>query len=307
MPHWNLRNQLARYLNELDTVKGMALLHEQAEHFIQAAEKRGFDWPGSRWLEDRARWLMHAVAAIPELEKLEKEIEQERQNIQAIDARLVSAVARMQEYMASYALIGKRLDILGFDRRNLYPVQPPSRQLGYLSPLSHFQSFNRSRPSIAYRFEKGKPCLHDTIEIGDYDHRLFILVATNDTWTKYLCECIEYYRERLEDARHLLPVRTLLELSKEVMEKIGSFDQEEALAHLKEIRLAYVEREEAKLSIEEQSGKIDYFYESLRSCETYLHVTPLFLPNVFSRYYGQAPIGMPYYPHMHPRNIYKSW
>lgn len=115
---------------------------------------------------------------------------------------------------------------------------------------------------------------------------------------------IGYFRKRFEDAQARLPVRILLALSRQVTEKeIGGLSEKAALEKIERVRKAYAERKELERSIAEQVAKIDYFYECLKSCESYNDITPLFLPNIASPYYGRAPLGMPYYPWMNPDHI----
>lgn len=89
--------------------------------------------------------------------------------------------------------------------------------------------------------------------------------------------------------------------------EIGGFNEEKAQEKIKDIREAYAERNELELSIAEQLAQIDYFYACLRSCESYGDITPLFLPNLASPYYGKAPLGMPYYASMDPDNIHRFY
>ncbi|WP_143054526.1 hypothetical protein [Massilia timonae] len=297
---------MAKHLNAGDIPTAVSALHAQAEHFLEISERRGFYAPGRLQLESRARWLIHTVSAVRQIQDFEDKLKKTRKEIEDIDGKLISSIARLQEYIASCAIVAEFLDDMMPTTDYQYPIQPKSRIHFNNSPLSFLQSFSRPRPPLAHRYEYGRPCLHKTIEREDYDHRLFVAVAMSVDWQNYFCDCLRYYRDRLKFALTTLSARDALSVSKLSEDKrVNDFDDENAIIMINEIRTLYNSREAIKMSAHEPLGEIDYFYECLASCEKSMFITDHYLPNTSSPYYGKAPIGMPYIPSMHPRNIFK--
>ena len=305
---WNLTYQLASQLDSGSHEGAVALLHEQAEHFIVQSESRNVCMIGSVWLQRKARWLIHAVSALPEIEKAEEKIRKERLEARETDARLVSAVAGLQKYVADCASVATHLAEGYLPPASHYPVQPRSRLHLYGSPLSYLQSFAGARPLVPYHYRYGKPVLHATIESEDYDHRLFLSVAMHDDWQRYFYECLDYFAGRFKSAQINLPVRKLLQVSRLNAETgIGGFGRAVAASKIDEVRKLYLQRAETNERAGELAGEIDYFYECLKCCEKNFFITPILLPRAPAPFFGRAPLGMPFYADMHPDNAFRPY
>jgi hypothetical protein len=306
--HWNFTYQLAGHLDSGSHAAAVALLHEQAEHFIVQSESRNTCTIGSIWLQRKARWLIHAVNALPDLEKAEEKVRQERLEIRETDAQLVAAVADLQKYIGDCASAAANLTEAYLLPASHYPVQPASRSHFYCSPLSYLQSFAGSRPPVAYYYKYGKPVQHATIESEDYDHTLFVDLAMNTDWQRYFYGCLDYFAERFGSAHVHLPVRKLLQLSKLNVETgIDGFSKEKAASKIDEVRKLYMHRAEIRERVWGPLGETDYFYECLKCCEKHFFIAPIFLPSAPARFFGNAPLGMPFYPDMHPHNALKPY
>lgn len=92
-------------------------------------------------------------------------------------------------------------------------------------------------------------------------------------------DCLRYFRERYQDLQGHLPVRDLLDISKELAsQNIAGFRDEKVISMLDSIHQILVERKRVKTSIGEQLGQVDYFYACLQPCEQVLFLHPLQLP-----------------------------
>jgi len=300
---WDFLRQLAKNLDDKNTSAALEVLHNQAQHLLDIAAKREHNTAGAAWLEDRARWLIHAAFALPEIQKIEAGIENERRQIETLESRILKSVRAFKDGIENICAVARRMSELGMDDHHCYPTAPNSVDTYYRfqSPVSYLEKILRKR--YLHGFSHGKPKFYSAIEDEPYDSALIALIAMDPHWENYFNNCIGYFRAQFMKAQVTLPVHKLFELSKYAAEcKAHNFDAEIYKNSIAKIRDLYTNRQEIMSSIYESTSKIDYFYESLACCEANLFVTPLSLPSSFRDYLGQPPIGMPYYPQHHPNN-----
>lgn len=279
--HISLRAELAKFVEQCDIANASALLHGHAEDLIERSEQRALDCTSRVHFEDRARLLIEAVSAIPDLIQAEQNIAGEREKIKTLDEELLCAAERLRKLVANYALAGEWLIKTGWIYGAPFPHPPDGSRRYPVSPLFYFESFADDRQAFAYRehFRVGRPWLHPVIEMASYDDRLVQNIALDGRWRQYFKDCLRYFRERYQDLQGYLPIRDLLTLSKELASQdIAGFKDEKVVSMLEPIRQLYVEREQVKVAIGEQLEQIDHFYACLQPCDRVLFLYPLQLP-----------------------------
>lgn len=289
-----LRIELAKFVEQRDIVSASALLHDHAEQLMERSEQAVFDCASRETFEERIRRLVEAVAAIPDLVKVEEGIADELKKITELDVKLLLEAEQLQTYIALCAEGAELLSQVGRQDHAPYPDTLGRPSPIYITPLGYLKSFANNRPATAYHeaLRNGRPWLHSVIEMAHYDDRLVHDIASTPEWEQYFLNCLRYFRELYQDIQIQLPVRDLLEISKKLASlNIDWFRDDKAISLLAPIREIYSERERIKSTIDEKLEQIDHFYACLSSCEQNLFLEPLKFPLRNIRYSDKPLIG----------------